>query len=362
MKKKCLVGMSGGIDSSVAAALLLEMGYEVEGLTITPFRIDPSCRQSETEKSCCSANSMQDAHNICGLLGIKHHLIDFTEEFKENIVSKFINDYLSGKTPNPCVLCNPLIKWEALIKTADKFSFDFVATGHYAKINFNGQNNRYYITKGTDSTKDQSYFLWKLSQEQLSKTIFPLAEYSKTEIKEKAKKLNFNFEKKPESQEICFISDNNYRNFLENNVQDIEKKIGKGNIVFNGEIIGQHNGYPFYTIGQRKGLGISHPKPLYVKSINAEENVLVVAEDDDISSISLIANELNFQKYIEIKEEKIFNVKIRYKDKGSKAKCKIPDNGTLRVDFLEKKKAITPGQSVVIYEDNDLVIGGIILE
>ncbi len=362
MKKKCLVGMSGGVDSSVSAALLLEMGYEVEGLTITPFRIDPNCRQSETEKSCCSAKSMQDAHNICELLGIKHHLIDLTEEFKEKIVSKFIYDYLSGKTPNPCVLCNPLIKWEALTKIAEKYSCDFVATGHYAKINFNEQNQRYYITKGKDSTKDQSYFLWKLSQKQLSKTIFPLSNFSKTEIKEIAVKLDFNIEKKPESQEICFIPDNNYHNFLENNVLDIEKKISKGNIVFNGEIIGQHSGSPFYTIGQRKGLGISHPKPLYVKSIDAKENVLVVAEDDDISSISLIASELNFQKYIEIEEEKIFNVKIRYKDKGSDAKCKMLANGTLRIDFLEKKKAVTPGQSIVIYEDNDLLAGGIILE
>ncbi|HPI19979.1 MAG TPA: tRNA 2-thiouridine(34) synthase MnmA [Candidatus Kapabacteria bacterium] len=362
MKKKCLIGMSGGVDSSVSAALLLEMGYEVEGLTITPFRVDPSCRQLETEKSCCSAKSLQDAHNVCEQLGIKHHLVDLTEAFKEQIVSKFIQDYLSGKTPNPCVLCNPLIKWEGLIKTAEKFGCDYVSTGHYAKINYNKKNKRYYISKGADPTKDQSYFLWKLSQEQLSKTIFPLADYKKTEIKEIAGKLNLYVEKKPESQEICFIPDNNYHNFLENNVTDIRQRIGKGNIFFNDKIIGQHNGYPFYTIGQRKGLGISHTKPLYVKSINAKENILVVAEDDDISSISLIANELNFQKYLEFDEEKIFNVKIRYKDKGSEAKCIMLENGTLHVKLLEKKKAVTPGQSVVIYEDNDLVAGGIIFE
>jgi len=322
MKKKCLVGMSGGVDSSVAAALLLEMGYDVEGLTITPFRVDPSCKQLETEKSCCSAKSMQDAHNVCQQLGIKLHLIDLTESFSEQIVSKFIDDYLNGKTPNPCVLCNPLIKWESLLKIAEKLSCDFVATGHYAKINFNSTNQRYYISKGVDLTKDQSYFLWKLSQEQLSKTIFPLADYNKSEIREIASKLNLIVEKKPESQEICFIPDNNYYNFLEKTVPDIHQKIGKGDIVFQNKVIGQHIGYPFYTIGQRKGLGISHPKPLYVKSINPIENIIIVAEEDDIFSNSLIANELNFQK----------------------------------------KKAITTGQSVVLYDGNDLVAGGIILE
>lgn len=360
MKKKCLVGMSGGVDSSVAAALLLDMGYDVEGLTITPFRIDPSCQQKETEKSCCSAKSMQDANRICNQLGIKHHLIDFTESFKEQIVSKFAQDYFSGKTPNPCVLCNRLIKWEALLEAAEKYQCDFIATGHYAKINFNSQNQRYFISKGNDPAKDQSYFLWKLSQEQLSKSIFPLANYQKPEIKEIANKLKLDIEKKPESQEVCFIPNNDYHSFLESNYPDILSRIGKGDIIFNNQVIGQHKGFPFYTIGQRKGLGISHPKPLYVKSIVAEKNIIVVDEIDGLSSFSLIARELNFQKHIEIEQNKIYNVKIRYKDKGSPARCSIEGREFLKVEFLESKKAITPGQSVVVYEGDDLILGGII--
>jgi tRNA-specific 2-thiouridylase len=361
-KNKVLVGISGGVDSAVAAALLLERGFEVIGITITPVKVSDDCFADTRETGCCNYKAITDAKEVCERLGIEHHLVDLSQVFKEKIISNFIDEYMHGKTPNPCALCNPLIKWGEVLQYADKYDCHYYATGHYAKINEDKTSGRYTIVKGDDPLKDQSYFLWGLSQEQLSRTIFPLADIDKRKTRELAKKYDIPVHNKAESQEICFVPGNDYKEFLKENVPDIDTKFNGGQIVLNGERIGIHKGYPFYTVGQRKGLGVSYKKPLYVKSINSETNTVVVATEDDIYTNNLIAGNLNLMKYENIPSGMEFTAKIRYRDKGADCKCELNDDGELVVKFNEARKAITPGQSLVIYEKDELVAGGIIKE
>jgi tRNA-specific 2-thiouridylase len=357
-----LVGMSGGVDSSVAAVKLKNEGFKVTGFTITPYKIEDDCRVKVHEKSCCSFSGIIDANNVCEKYGMEHFFVDLSEEFKNQVVDYFINEYLSGKTPNPCVMCNPTIKWDSMLKKADEVGAQYVATGHYSKIKYDDNSGRYILTKGFDKSKDQTYFLWRLSQSQLSRTLFPLAEFDKPAVRNLAHEFELLIADKVESQEICFIPDNDYHRFLKNAVPDIDSKIGKGDIIFNDKKVGVHEGFPFYTIGQRKGLGISNEKPLFVKKIDSANNIIEVGLEEELLNSGLIANNINLIKYSEIDEEKVFNVKIRYRDPGFPAKCSIDSENNLRVEFLEKKKSITPGQSVVIYEDEDVVAGGIIQE
>lgn len=356
--KKVIVGMSGGVDSSVAAALLNDKGFEVIGLTITPFKIDNQCRTLENERSCCSYQSVLDANDVCKQLGIEHILIDLTEIFREKVVNNFINEYLSGRTPNPCVICNHTIKWYAMLKKADEYNAKFVATGHYSNV-IQTYNGNYIIRRGKDSSKDQSYFLWMLSQEQLSRTIFPLALLDKKQTRELANKFNLPVKDKIESQEICFIPKNDYRQFLSEQVPDLDEKIGKGDIIFNNNVIGTHKGFPYYTIGQRKGLGISYDEPLYIKSITAEKNIIEVATIKEIQKKGLISENFNIFSPELLDANIGLTAKIRYRDIDEPVKCEIKDN-KLIVHFEKPKKAITPGQSVVIYYDDFLVAGGII--
>ncbi|MGA2298583.1 MAG: tRNA 2-thiouridine(34) synthase MnmA [FCB group bacterium] len=360
-KNKVLVGLSGGVDSSVVAALLLEQGYDVIGATITPFKIDVSCKTNDNVRHCCSYTGMGDAKSVCDILGIQHKLVDLTDLFQTEVVDNFVANYLKGFTPNPCVICNPRIKWGELLKMAEEADAHYIATGHYARINFYEESQRYVLSKGENIVKDQSYFLWKLSQEQLSRTLFPLGEIpTKDETRAIAKKYNLPVFDKVESQEVCFIPDDDYHNFIKKNVEGIEEKYNKGDIIFNDDIIGKHNGYPFYTIGQRKGLGISYKEPLYVKKIYPETNTIEVGTEDMLYNKGLIAGKINYIKSSNLDENKNYTVKIRYRDKGSEAKCRITDDGFLKVDFMEPKKSITPGQSVVVYDNNDLVCGGFI--
>lgn len=361
-KKKVLVGMSGGVDSSVAAALLLERGFEVIGVTITPVKLDDDCRPDTRETGCCNYQAIADAKEVCERLGIEHHLVDLSSVFREKIISNFIDEYMNGRTPNPCALCNPEIKWGEILQIADRYGCYYYATGHYAKINFDEKTGRYTIVKGDDARKDQSYFLWGLSQEQLERTIFPLADIDKLLTRDIAKKYNIHVHNKVESQEICFVPSNNYREFLKENVEGIDTKFDGGDIIFDGIKVGTHKGYLFYTIGQRHGLGISYSKPLYVKEIIPETNTIVVATEDDIYSSGLIAKNLNMMKYVVLPADKEFTAKIRYRDIGEKCKCSLNDRGELIVNFSQPRKAITSGQSVVVYDSDEIVAGGVIKE
>ena len=359
-KNKVLVGMSGGVDSSVAAAICIEKGYEVVGFTITPFKILDECKTVTHSKSCCTFESMFDANEVCKKLGMEHILLDMTEAFKNNIVDNFVNEYLNGRTPNPCVHCNTLIKWKGMTEKADSVGAYYVATGHYANINFNEDTRRYTLIKGEDANKDQTYFLWRLTQEQLSRTMLPIGNLQKPETREIAKKFGLSVHSKADSQEVCFLPNKDYRSFLKNQIPDMETRFVSGDIVMNGKKLGIHNGLPNYTVGQRKGLGVTYKDPVYVKNINTSSNTIEVAIDEELGDTSLLASSPNLLKYEHLSDSREFTVKIRYRDPGSKAWCKTNSNGDMEINFNEKRRAITPGQSVVFYDGNELVGGAII--
>lgn len=357
-KVRVLLGMSGGVDSSTSAVILKQQGYEVVGITVTSIKIDDSCKAEYSKSGCCNYQSIIDAAEVADQLGIEHHIVDLSEIFKEKIIDNFVLEYLRGRTPNPCTICNPLIKWGEILKKADEYDCQLYATGHYAKISFNNSNNRYFIQQAKDKFKDQSYFLWGLTQEQLARTIFPLGELTKPEVRKIAKDANLMVHSKYESQEICFVPSNNYRDVIIKHVDD-PTIFKPGNIVFRGVVVGQHKGYPFYTIGQRKGLGISYHEPLFVKELHPETNTIVVDVENALSKNKLFASSVNLMKYDTIATDKPFLVKIRYKDAGAMANVRVV-NGVLEVTFFEPRRAITPGQSVVVYDGEDLIAGGII--
>ena len=353
---KVLVAMSGGIDSSVASILLKEQGYEVIGLTMKTWDY-VSSGSSSKETGCCSLESINDARNIAVDLGFHHNILDIRNEFGDYVIDYFTDEYMNGRTPNPCVLCNTHIKWESLLKRADKLDCEFIATGHYANINFD--NNRYYISKGKDLNKDQSYALWGISQKNLSRTMFPLGNLNKDEIRKIAQEWGYhNLVKKSESYEICFVPDNNYRGFLKNRVKDLDKIVGKGNFIdTDGNIIGTHEGYPFYTIGQRKGLGLALGYPVYVTEINSKENKVVIGTFDELKRNGMIVDKLNFMKYDKISGKIDANTKIRYNDLGSPSIIEQIDD-SIKVFFGSGVNAIAPGQAAVFYDNNDVIGGG----
>ena len=353
---KVLVAMSGGVDSSVAAILLKEKGYEVIGLTMKTWDYVTSGSKNK-ETGCCSLDSINDARNIAVDLGFHHTILDIREEFGDYVIDYFTDEYMNGRTPNPCVLCNTHIKWEALLKRADKLGCKYIATGHYANINSN--NGRYFVSKGKDINKDQSYALWGISQENLSRTIFPLGNLKKSEIKKIAIDRGYdNLVKKSESYEICFVPDNDYRNFLKQRVKNIDKKVKKGNFIDeNGNVVGKHNGYPFYTIGQRKGLGIALGYPVYVTEINKEKNEVIIGTFDELKRNGMYVDKLNFMKYTSIDGRLNSITKIRYNDKGNESIIEQIDD-SIKVYFGDGVNAITPGQAAVFYEGNDIIGGG----
>ena len=353
---KVLVAMSGGVDSSVAAILLKEKGYEVIGLTMKTWDYVTSGSKNK-ETGCCSLDSINDARNIAVDLGFHHTILDIREEFGDYVIDYFTDEYMNGRTPNPCVLCNTHIKWEALLKRADKLGCKYIATGHYANINSN--NGRYFVSKGKDINKDQSYALWGISQKNLSRTIFPLGNLKKSEIKKIATDRGYdNLVKKSESYEICFVPDNDYRNFLKKRVKNIDKKVKKGNFIDeNGNVVGKHNGYPFYTIGQRKGLGIALGYPVYVTEINKEKNEVIIGTFDELKRNGMYVDKLNFMKYTSIDGRLNSITKIRYNDKGNESIIEQIDD-SIKVYFGDGVNAITPGQAAVFYEGNDIIGGG----
>ena len=361
-----VVGMSGGVDSSVAAALLVEQGYTVIGITIKTFNYDDVGGSVENDKSCCSLDGINDARMVAAQLGIPHYVVDFSEAFGIQVIDNFVGEYLNGRTPNPCVICNRKIKWEELIRKSVKLGAEFIATGHYARVRKDETSGRYIVSRGKDTHKDQSYALWGLTQESLRRTIFPLADLTKPESRAIADRLGLHTAAKGESYEICFVTDNNYERFLKHKLPDLEQSVADGSIVMDGKVIGKHRGFPFYTIGQRKGIGVALPDPVYVTGINHKENVISVGYDGDLLHSALIAKKLNLIKFADMREGKRLTVKIRYKDSDEPAMVRQIEGagdgeGTVRVQFETAKRAITPGQSVVFYDGDD-VVGGAVIE
>lgn len=358
---RILVAMSGGVDSSVASVMLHEQGYEVIGLTMKTWDY-ASSGSSSKETGCCSLDSINDARALAVNYGFPHYILDIRDEFGDFVIDNFVDEYLAGRTPNPCVLCNTHIKWEALLKRADKLDCEFIATGHYANIYLH-ENGRHVISKGKDEHKDQSYVLWGVSQQNLARTKFPLGSFAKSEIRQMAKEMGqMELANKSESYEICFVPDNDYRSFLRHRVEDIDEKIGKGNFVLqDGTIVGQHQGYPYYTIGQRKGLGIALGRPIFVTQILPESNTVMLGDETDLERKSAHVKNVNLIKYESIKEPLEAVTKIRYKDAGMLSHI-VEDNGLMKVDFHHHVKGIAPGQSAVFYEGNDLLGGGFLTQ
>lgn len=355
-KGRVLVAMSGGIDSSVAAVMLHEQGYEVVGLTMKTWDY-VSSGGSKKETGCCSLESINDAREIAVNLGFSHMILDIREEFGDSVIDYFVEEYIAGRTPNPCVMCNTHIKWDALLRRADKLSCEFIATGHYAQIR--EENNRMVISKGVDDWKDQSYVLWGISQEALKRTIFPMGNYHKSDIKKMAMEMGFqSLANKPESYEICFIPDNDYRGFLKRRNPELMPALSGGNFVtVEGKVVGQHEGYPFYTIGQRKKLP-AMGVPYYVVNINPETNTVVIGQEEDLKGTKMRVRKLNMGKYEYLHDDMEALTKIRYKDEGSMSTISQLDINTMEVIFHEPAKSITPGQAAVFYENNDVIGGG----
>ena len=350
----------GGIDSTMASLLLHEEGYEVIGITMKTWDYDSS-GGNKKETGCCSLDSINDARQLAVDCGFPHTILDIRDEFKGFIIDNFVDEYIAGRTPNPCVLCNTHIKWEALLKRADMLNCKFIATGHYAQVR--SVNSRYVVSKGIDQTKDQSYVLWGVTQECLRRTIFPMGKYHKKEIKQMALDRGYKaLAEKSESYEICFIPDNDYRGFLKRRVDGLEDKVKGGNfITTDGHIVGTHDGYPFYTIGQRK-IGVSlGPDPTYVININPEENIVVVGTKEDLKKQEMYVKDINYIKYNKINDGMVCVVKVRYKHKGELATI-TNFNDNLKVLFHNKVEGIAPGQSAAIYEGDDLIAGGFIMK
>lgn len=358
-KGKVLVAMSGGIDSTVTALMLHHEGYEVVGITMKTWDYASSGGSSK-ETGCCNLDSFNDARAAAVQHGFPHFILDIREEFGGFVVENFVEEYLAGRTPNPCVMCNTHIKWRALLKRANALECDFIATGHYANV-LQTSNGRYTISKGLDETKDQSYVLWGLDQELLGRTIMPLGKYRKTEIRQMAHDMGYpELAKKSESYEICFVPDNDYRGFLKRKIDGLEQQVAGGWFVDKaGNKLGQHKGYPFYTIGQRKGLDIALGKPAYVTAIDPENNTVVLGDENDLDQNDMMVGKINWMKYDGITNGMEAVTKIRYKDRGSLSNLYTADGG-INVRFYENVKSIAPGQSAVFYEDDQVIGGGII--
>ncbi len=341
--KKVLLGMSGGVDSSVSAILLKEAGYEVIGTTLNLY----------PNGACCS---YIDVKSICKKIGIEHYILEGKDEFKKYVIDDFIDCYSNCKTPNPCIECNKYLKFGLMYEKAKELGCDYIATGHYAKVEYSEKYNRWVLKKSKSIKKDQSYVLWNIPKEMLEHILFPLSDYEdKEEIREIAREHNLSVASKPDSEDICFIPNGNYKKFLEEN-SILKPK--EGNIIrSNGEIVGKHTGLYNYTIGQRKGLGISYKEPLFVIGFNKEKNELIVGTEDEIYKKELVINNINLLLFDEIKEPLEVNVKTRYSTKEAKAKVVQINNDEIKVEFEESQARITPGQSLVMYID-DIVVGG----
>lgn len=353
MNKKVLVAMSGGVDSAVAAYLLADKKYDCIGITMKLFNNEDVL--VSREKTCCSLDDVEDARSVAFRLKMPYYVLNFKDDFEEKVIKRFVESYENGLTPNPCIDCNRYIKFERLYHRAKELDFDYIATGHYVRIEKDEATGRYLLKKGVDETKDQSYVLYAMTQDQLAHTLFPLGELKKTEVRQIAQEQEFTNADKPESQDICFVVDGDYKKFIEGYRN---RKYPEGNFIdVNGKILGKHKGLLGYTTGQRKGLGIAHETPLYVKSKNMQKNTITLSDEKGLYSTEFYVNKLNWIAFDKLTSPIKVKAKIRYRQIEKPATIYPHDADSVRVVFDEAQRAITAGQAAVFY-DGDVVVGG----
>jgi tRNA-specific 2-thiouridylase len=356
-KNKVVVAMSGGVDSSVCAYLLKKQGYDVVGMTMQIWQDIPNETQLK-EGGCCSIGAVYDARRVADKIGIPYYVVNLKDYFNEKVIDYFVKEYLFGKTPNPCIACNKYLKFEELLRKALEIDAFYLATGHYAKVEHDPATKRYVLKKSVDNDKDQSYALYNLTQFQLEHILFPLGYYTKKEIRHIAEELELSIADKPDSQEICFVS-TNYREFISKKAPN---KIKEGPFVdIKGNVVGKHKGIPFYTIGQRRGLGISAGKPLYVINIDVKNNAVILGEEKYLYVNEFLAHRMNWVAINKLREKLKVNAKIRYNFHEKPAEIIPIDDDTVKIIFEKPQKAVTPGQAVVFYK-NDIVVGGGIIK
>lgn len=357
-KKKVVVGMSGGVDSSVAAWLLKEQGYDVMGVTMQIWQ-DESEQVLEEQGGCCGLSAVDDARRVAAMLEIPYYVMNFKSEFKKNVMDYFVAEYLKGHTPNPCIACNRYVKWESLLKRSMDIGADYIATGHYARVT-QLPNGRYALQKSATAAKDQTYALYNLTQYQLSHTLMPVGDYTKEEIRAIAEKIGLRTANKPDSQEICFIPDHDYAGFIDREAEGSVPPPGNF-VTKDGTVLGQHKGITHYTIGQRKGLGIAMGTPVFVTEIRPKTNEVVLGSNEDVFGTTVYASQLNFMSIPDLEGEMEVTAKIRYSHKGAPCTIRKIEKDKAVCQFHEPVRAITPGQAVVFYDGAVVVGGGTIL-
>lgn len=356
MKEKVVVGMSGGVDSSVAAYLLKEQGYDVIGVTMQIWQ-DKEFLEQNQEGGCCGLSAVDDARRVADVLGIPYYVMNFKEDFQKHVIDYFVDEYLHARTPNPCIACNRYVKWESLLQRALSIGADYIATGHYARIT-KLSNGRFAIRNSVTAKKDQTYALYNLTQEQLARTLMPIGEFEKERVREIAREASLPVAQKRDSQDICFVPDHDYASFIK---RETKEEMPEGNFVDeDGNVLGRHRGLVHYTIGQRKGLGITAETPLFVKELCREKNEVVLCRSESLFSSTCIVSDMNYMAEASIKEGTPAIGKVRYSHQGAPCKLYPLSDGRLECRFEEPQRAMTPGQAAVFYRDDYVLCGGTI--